>query len=337
MPSLDRDLWDAVDALVDRAPSLDDLVSHKLELFAVRRWRQLGRPVADELAEAERRAVVTTMVVPLVLEKIRAAYAGDVIPMKGPVVAKLYREPSLRSFSDLDLLVEDPQEAQASLVAAGFAEVDDPTLFEGIHHLRPLWYPGLPLGVELHSRPNWPLGVPAPPVAELFARAHPAVEGVRALPLECQALLTAGHSWRHEPLRRLRDMIDVVVLADAAGRANVTALAREWGVERLWSSTIAAAEAALFGGSDSWAVRVWAQNLVTARERTVLESHLTRLLSEFWVLPFGVALARLPKHAARAVLPVESESWGQKLSRTGRALRNATLRRSVHDREVARH
>ena len=331
------ELWAAVDGLVDRAPTVEDLLSHRLDLFAARRWRASGRRVPAELVERERRAAVGALVVPLVFERIRSAYDGDVIPMKGPVLAARYPDPSLRAFSDLDLLVEDPAEAQAQLLAAGFEEVDDPALFGDIHHLRPLWWPGLPLGVELHSRPNWPIGLPSPPTSRILAAAVPVADGVRMLPPAYHALLVAAHSWRHEPLRRLRDMIDVVALAEAAGRENVAALAREWEAERLWRSTIRAADAALLGAQWPTGLRLWARNLDRVRERTVFENHATRWLSDFWIMSPRAALARLPETLAQELSPVSGESWRSKLVRTGRAVRNASVRRSVHDDQLRRH
>ena len=331
------ELWRAVDHLVDRAPTLEDLLSHRLELLAARRWRALGRPVPEELIERERRAAVGSLVVPLVLERIAAVYDGDVIPMKGPVLAARYPDPTLRAFSDLDLLVEDPAGAQAQLIAAGFEEVDDPSLFHDVHHLRPLWWPGLPLGVELHSRPNWPIGLPSPPTSRILAAAVPVSDGVRMLPPSYHALLLAAHSWRHEPLRRLRDMIDVLIMAEAGGRDSVSALAREWGVERLWRSTIRAADAAVLGAEWPTGLRLWARNLERVRERTVFENHATRWLSDFWIMPTRAALWRLPATLAQELSPGRGEPWRAKLARTARALRNAAVRRSIHEDQVRRH
>ena len=166
-------------------------------------------------------------------------------PDEGPSSRPGTRSRSARSA--ISTLVENPAEAQAQLIAAGFEEVDDLLRFQDIHHLRPLWWPGLPLGVELHSRPNWPIDLPSPPTSRILAAAVPVADGVKMLPPAYHALLVAAHSWRHGPLSQLRDMIDVVVMAEAAGRDSVSALAREWGVERLWRSTIRAADAAVLG------------------------------------------------------------------------------------------
>lgn len=330
-------LWRAVDALVDRSPSLDDLRSHRLELFAARRWRAKGLEVPAELVEEERRAAVSVLAAPVLLARVLAAYDGPVVPLKGPDVAALYPEPLLRPFHDLDLLVADAPAAQAGLLAAGFVEVGDPAAYVDIHHLRPLQSPGLPLVVEIHSRPKWVDGVQPPPgTGALLAAAVPASGSLRRLPPAHHALLLAAHSWAHEPLRRLRDMIDVAVTADAAGRPEVAALAREWGVERLWSVTIATVDAVLRGTPPPPAVRTWAQNLEQARERTVLENHLQRWLSDFAVMPAGAALARVPRTVAREVLPARAEGWADKLLRTIRALRNASHPRSRHHDDLRR-
>ncbi|MCP9485214.1 MAG: nucleotidyltransferase family protein [Gaiellaceae bacterium MAG52_C11] len=335
-PDLQRDaaeIWRAVDRLVDRAPSLADLRSHKLELFAVRRWRALGRFIPAEMLDRERRAALGALAAPRLLERVRTAYGGEIIPLKGLEVAARYPDPALRSFGDLDLLAADAEAAQAALLGAGFVEVGNPAIYLGIHHLRPLCWPGLPLVVEIHSRPKWPGGIQPPPsTRELFDAA--AGDQVKTLPAAQHALLLAAHSWAHEPLRRLRDMVDVAVMAEAAGRAEVAALAREWRIERLWRSTIDAADAVLLGNDRPLALRLWAQNLEKARERTVLENHLQRWVSDFWIMRFGAAAARVPTTIARELLPKESEGWGSKLSRTTRAVRNASRRRSEHNNEL---
>lgn len=331
------ELWQAVDRLVDRAPSLDDLRSHRLELFAARRWRALGVPVPADLLEQERRAAIGVLAARLLLERVRSSYDGEIVLLKGLDVAARYPDPALRAFGDLDLLVADAPAAQAGLLAAGFEEVGDPSLFVDIHHLRPLRWPDLPLVVEIHSRPKWIDGGPAaPPIAELLAAAVPAEQGVQVLPPAHHALLLAAHSWAHEPLRRLRDLIDIAVMAEAAGRAEVAELARDWRLERLWRVTIATADAVLFGRSRPWALRLWAQNLEKVRERTVLENHLQRWFSDFSVMPPAAAAARLPATIGSELRPEGDEGWGNKLSRSRRAMRNATRRRSAHDDELAR-
>ncbi len=329
------ELWRAVDRLVDRAPRFSDLISHKLELFAARRWRALGRSIPAEFLERERRASVGALALPLLLDQVFAAYDGGLIPMKGAAVAGQYPEPGLRSFGDVDLLAADAPTAQASLLAAGFQEVGNPADFIDIQHLRPLCWPGLPLGIEIHSRPKWPDGIEPPPAtAELFDAAAPAGGGRTILPPAHHALLIAAHSWAHEPLRRLRDLVDVAVMTEAAGRAEVAALAREWRIERLWRSTLEAADSVLYEAGRPWALRLWARNLENARERTVLENHLQRWLGDFWIMPLRPSVARMPTTIVREFLPKDSEGWGAKLSRSTQAVRNAARPRSEHEDQL---
>ena len=331
------ELWAAVDRVVDRAPSLADLSSHRLELLAARLWRSQGLSVPPEIVDKERRAAVVQLAAPVLLARVRAAYDGELVLLKGLEVARRYPESGLRTFGDVDLLADDAPSAQRALLAAGFQEVGDPNLYEDIHHLRPLQWPDLPLVVELHSRPKWVEGVAPPPAtADLLAAAVPGPHGFGVLPPAHHALLLAVHSWAHEPLRRLRDLVDVAAVVEAAGGADVAALARDWRVERLWRATVAASDAILYSRRRPLTLRLWAQNLEAARERTVLENHLQRWFSDFWIMPAHRALARVPATLASELSPERGEGWGAKLSRSGRAIRNANRRRSEHDEELVR-
>ena len=97
-----------------------------MELIAARAWRRQGRPVPDELRLDERIAAIRTLGVPVLLRRIRAAYDGTLILMKGPEAAARYPDPALRPFCDLDFLVDDPAAAHRALMAAGFVEVGEP-------------------------------------------------------------------------------------------------------------------------------------------------------------------------------------------------------------------
>ena len=330
-------IWDGVDRLVDRAPTLADIRSHRIELLAARRWRALGRPVPDEIVELERRSALHRLVVPRLLERVRDAYEGPMIVHKGPEVAAHYPDPILRDFGDVDLIVPNAEEVQRALIAAGFEEIGDPAFFVGIQHLRPLRWPSLPLRVEIHFRPKWVESLPAPSFDELLGAATPSkatIEGFLALPPEHHALILAAHSWAHEPLRVLRDVIDIAAVADAANPVEIQRLAREWHVSRLWLSTTHAISAVLLEGIRPPSVRLWARNLPLVRERTVLETHLERWLSDFSILPFGSALAALPATFRRELGPEGEEGWHDKLGRARRAARNAFKRRSEHDKEL---
>lgn len=333
----ESELWEAVDRIVDRAPSLADLASHRIELFAARRWRAQGKGVPESVVDQERRAAIATLTAPVLLGRVREAYDGRIVLIKGIDVARLYPDPALRLFGDLDLLVDDAEAAQAALLSAGFQEVGDPDLYIDHHHLRPLQRPELPLAVEIHFRPNWAWGLEAPPTAELLHRARIDADGIGHLPYAEHAVLLAAHSWAHDPLQRLRDVIDVAVMANRAGRGEVAAVARSWGVERLWNAIADVIDAMFHGGQRPWSLRLWAQNIETARERTVLEHHVQRWLSDFWIVSPQAAVARIPSTFARELLPERNEGWRKKLARSGRALRNAFRRRSEHDGQVGRN
>ncbi|HUK95972.1 MAG TPA: nucleotidyltransferase family protein [Gaiellaceae bacterium] len=336
-PAPEAELWAAVDRLVARAPQLSDLLNHRLELFAARQLRAAGEPVPPELLARERHAAVTFLAVPALLERVRAAYDGPLLLWKGPEAAARYPDPALRAFGDVDLLTPDAAAAQNDLLRAGFREVGDPALYRGIHHLRPLQWPGLPLAVELHSRPKWLDPLVPPSSSSVFSgagRALVAVDGFSAPSPARHAVLLAVHSWAHEPLRILRDLVDVAALSAEASEDEAADVAREWGVERLWATTVSTRDCLFAGDRRPLALRVWAQNLERVRERTVLENHVQRWLSDLWALPVGLALRRMPTTLAGELSTARGEGWAHKLSRSRLAVRNATRRRSEHEREA---
>lgn len=331
----DRELWAAVDRLVERAPSLADLASHRIELFAARKWRAEGKEVPEAVVAQEHRAAIATLTAPVLLRRVREAYDGTIVLIKGSDVAQLYPAPALRLFGDLDLLVDDAEAAQAALLSAGFREIGDSDVYVDHHHLHPLQWPELPLAVEIHSRPNWAWGLKPPRVADLFACARIDADGIGHLPSAEHAVILAVHSWAHDPLQRLRDLIDVAVMANSAGRDDVAIVAEAWGVKRLWNATAEVVDAVFHDRPRPWSLRLWAQNLETARERTVFENHVQRWLSDFWIVSPPVAIARIPSTFARELLPERNEGWRSKLARSSRALRNASRRRSEHDEQLA--
>jgi hypothetical protein len=333
-------MWDSIDRLIDRAVgSPAELREHRVHLLAARRWHATGRAVPPEILEEERLAGMRTLAAPFILGRIRAACDGPIILFKGPEVAAAYPDPALRPFKDLDLLVPEAAATQRALLAAGFEPVGNPNLYVDIHHERPLWLRGQPLLVEIHSVPKWPDRVAAPTPEELFALAVPSalgVEGIDALAPPYHALVVAAHAWAHEPLRRLVDVIDCTALSpDVDG--DVRATAKRWGVRRIWETTVNAGDA-IFADPPrrTWPLRLWARNLESVRDRTVLEAHLERWLSGFWALPPGPALASLRSTVARELTPAKGESWWTKATRTRRAVGNAFVGRRRHELENAR-
>lgn len=326
-------IWQAVDRLIDRAPRVQDLRRHGLQLLAAQRWRELGRPVPDQLRHDQQLAAAVTLTAPLVLERVRVAWPGAIAVMKGPEVAALYPSPQSRPYSDLDLLVENAAEAQSALLAAGFRPVGDPRLYVDIHHLRPLKAPGLAVAVEVHDRPKWLDGTEPPPTGDLLAVAVPATSGVNGVltlgPRE-HSLLLAVHSWSHVPLARISHLLDVALMTEGVEPDELRALARHWGVERAWAATNAAVESLLLGGTRSWPMRSWARNLSRVDERTVLESHLEHWLAAFSALPPRRALGASTRAVAAEARPAPGERWRVKLRRVRHALRSPFVGLSEH-------
>lgn len=334
-----RELWSAVDGLIDRAPDLDELRAHRLTLLAARRWRHLGKQVPEEFVRAERLAQAVALTTPLLLGSIRQATDGPILVMKGPEVAARYPSPLLRPYGDVDLLVPDAAATQRALVSAGFREVGNPALYRDIHHLRPLHMPNSPLVVEIHHTPKWIGRRRAPGTGELLAAAQSSslADGILTLQPAHHAVLLAVHAWAHEqPVVHLLSVIDVAAMAGAADLAEADAVALRWGVSRLWRTTIAIADALFADAPEPWALRLWARNLSATRDRTVLESHLQRWLSSFSALPPGAALAETLSTMSRDVRPEAGESWRTKTARSGLAVRNAFQSKSRHDEALVR-
>ncbi len=332
-------IWAGVDRLVDLADDLSDLREHRLHLLAARRWRELGRSVPAQLVAEERTAAIVTMTAPIVLERVRAALEGPVLLMKGPEVASRYPDDSLRPYGDVDLLVPDADGAHRALKAAGFVEVGDPAVYVGIHHLRPLMLPKLPVTVEVHTAPKWIDGLEPPPNEELFAGAVPSsvgVAGIETLSPEHHTVVLAVHSWAHEPLRRALELVDIAAMSEGLDRDELRRLARAWDVHRVWNVTIRAADALLGNRGDPppFPLRLWARNLPRMRARTVLENHVERWVAAFWALPPRKAFLSSLASLARTLGPIEGEPWSDKLARTRLAFRNAFVARWEHEQRL---
>jgi Uncharacterised nucleotidyltransferase len=332
-------IWEAVNRCIDSIADLATLEANRIHLLAATRWRTLGREVPTELQSAERRAALVTLVGPALLTEIRDVIETPLVLHKGPEIAARYPDPALRYYTDLDVLVRDAQRAQSALLAAGFVEMGDPAHYAGGPHGRPLVKPACPLLIELHDRPNWPSWLGRPPIEELFEAAVPSslgVEGVLTLDPLHHALVVATHSWRHGPMSRIGDLVDVIVMASGLDAGDLQRTARRWGVERLWRTTSQTADAVLFEAHEPWALRTWARNLRTGRERTVFEAHLGWWLSGFSAVGARRGVGVMGSQVARNLVPADGETWGAKLKRTRMAVRNARSVKSDHDAELER-
>jgi hypothetical protein len=328
------DLWEAVDALIDRAPSLDDLREHRLQLLAERHWVRSGRAVPPSLSAEKAVAAALALPIPSLLSRIASTWDGPMIVLKGPELASRYPAELLRTAGDIDLLVDDASAAHDALRSAGFVATGDPRRYVEIHHLQPLVWEDLPVRIEVHHAPKWLEGLEPPSTAELFELAVPARVSPEYLTLApaAHAVILAVHAWSHGPLHRLRDLIDIAILNAEAEIDMIESLARRWGVYEVWRTTSAVVDALFAAGPRPLSLRLWARHLEAARGRTVAESHLEWWLSPWWALPPPTAM----QHTARRLLddlrPVSGELWRTKVSRARLAVRNARLRRTSHQR-----
>jgi hypothetical protein len=327
-------LWPGVDALIDRAASLPDLEAHRLHLLAARHWRTLGRRIPERLVDAEIRSAVMFATAKAVLERARAACDGPLLVLKGPHTATFYPSPQLRPFVDVDLLAGDPERAHASLRGHGFVAVGfEDGYYDGLHHLRPLADPSGRLTVEIHRHPNWFAWSEPPARDELIADARAdvlGVSGIGGLSPVHHALVLAAHSWVELPFRRVSDLVDVAAVAATADRDELGRTARRWGMERVWQTTIEAADALLCGGPVPAALRICASNFLAVRDRTVQETHLRRLLSGFWARPPLQATASVAAATVDMLLPAPSDTWSTKLARSRLAIRNRAQPSTEH-------
>ena len=273
-----------------------------------------------------------------VLSAAREAYDGQMLLLKGPEVAACYPDPALRPSKDLDILVDDAEEAQRALLAAGFEPGglygDD--YYVGLHHLRPLRIPGQPTPwVEVHRRPSWVKFVDPPATRDLLAAATEGatgVPGVLALPAGHHALALAAHSWSERPMRRLLDLIDIAAVTTRAERAEVHALASRWGLSRLWTTMAAAVDATLFGHGDPWFLRTWARHMQEVRDPAIWENHIGRWMSPFWALPPHRAFVGTATAFRNDITRAPTETWGNKLGRVREAAANPTRPVTKHKR-----
>ena len=330
-------MWARIAELVDRAPSLDVLRAHRLQFLAASLWRERGSMIPPELADEVRLAATTTVAAPVLLSRAKAAYHGRLMLMKGLEVAVRYPDPASRSFTDLDLLAEEPDAAQHALIGAGFVELQTGRDYSGEQHLAPLAWPGVPLVVELHRRPNCPPYLRPPPRDELLGMAVPSetgIDGLLAPAPAAHALLLAAHAWTHNRLGRLGDLIDLAVMLTPDKRVEADALARRWGWERMWGTALSVADALLAGGPPAVALRTWARHLPEVRELSVLENHITRLTAPAFALPPRQAAREVGLAMRDTVARDRDERWSSKLYRSALAARDAFRDTSHHDRRV---
>ena len=328
-------VWEAVDRLVEGTDDLPALRAHGLHLLAARRWRAVNRPIPPELLADERAAAFAALAVPALLARVRAVMDGPIVLLKGPEVAARYPDPALRTLGDVDLLVPDAARAERALREAGFRSGEGAVTAARHQHQPPLRWPTSPLAVEVHHTVPGPPWASPPPPEELFAVAVPAsvgVDGVLALPPAHHALLLAAHSWRHYgPQPRLRDLVDVTIMAEGLDPAELAALAQRWGLRHVWAKTTRSIEALLcVPSADPSGRRRGRRSGIVVREHAVAEEHLMRWLGGFWAPSPGTIPGAVAVTVGQDVLPWPGQPWPTKLARLGRAARHAFAPVSRH-------
>jgi hypothetical protein len=336
VPEQER-FWDAViDAIYSRANDVESIALHGLEPLAADVLDRRGLTVPEPLRRRQQMARVATLMAPILLDRVRASCEGPILLLKGPEAAARYPQ-AARGFGDIDLLVPDARRTQAELLSAGFVEEEDPEgLWVGIHHLGRLRAPGSPLPIEVHSVPKWPDGLQPPPFTELFEGAVPSATGVNdvlAPNSTHHAVILAAHAWAHQPLGRVRDLVDVGAFRVVAGEDDLRQVAHRWGVSRMWQTTTETLDALLTRRA-TWPLRLWAGHLGGFRDQTVLETHLERLLAPLWGYRKPVAVRRVGSAVVSEVRPAFDEGWSEKLRRTVIALRRLGSPVRIHRHEL---
>jgi hypothetical protein len=168
----------------------------------------------------------------------------------------------------------------------------------------------------------------------LFEAAVPSVvgiEGVLAPHPHHHAVVLASHAWGEIPMRRLRQLVDVLAFVDDPDRDELRQIAARWGIDRGWSSTLAVGDWLLRGGKEPPLVGVWAPYLRELREPTVLEMHLQEWLSPFWLAAPQIAIRKVLSAVIRDLRPRPNQTWGDKLRQTARALTHPRASKSEHN------
>ena len=327
-----------IERFVETAPSLDALRKHRLHLAAARLWQSYGREVPADLLSDVRAAAVRAMLARVILGKIRSAYEGPLMLMKGPEVAAHYPVPSDRPFGDLDLLAEDPDAAQCALIAAGFIECGEPEAYTGLQHLPPLVWPGTSLAIEVHRHPSQPFWL-APVSAESLLRiAVPSATGVRGILAPepaAHAVLLVAHAWADGLLGSVGQLLDAAALLACCNHRRADYFAQAWGWEGMWNTTLAVMDAVIGGKRPSLALKLWAGHLLDVRERVVLENHMCRLTAPVCSLPVGDIPRAIACALRYTASPEHDEVWTTQLRRSCLAITHAFRPQSEHERSLA--
>ena len=274
----------------------------------------------------DRRAIAAQqLVAELALREIRVAFDGRILLLKGLELACRYADPTDRPFGDLDLLTDEPERLQATLLASGYdyddaigTDTDLPYRDPTFHQLAPLRHATLPVIVEVHRNPGWLAGMAPPQLSELIDRATPSrsgVDGLLTLDPAAHAVYLAVHSWRHRPFYRRQDLEDIQVLLEHDGTKTEAAdLARAWGVGRIWGYYQNAIEARLGNEPARPMVRLLG-GTADSESRSVRSEYLGQYAGRFFVDHPIRHRAAIVRGIRGGLQPLEGERFRQKLAR----------------------
>lgn len=319
------DLWTSLDRIIAAAPDAAALRRHGLGPIAAWRMRQRGESVPAGIERLALGAAYASVTAAPLLERIVDILQEPVLVLKGPEVARLYPERNLRTYGDLDLLVHDLPSAERRLIDAGFAELMPGKKIEGHHHDSPLGFGGMALMIELHRDPGWLSWLTPSSDRELMRAAAPSgtgVAGALALQPEQQALFLASHAWRHGPYTSLIHLIDIELLRQQTNAAEVAALARRWGIERVWTYLCAMIDWYIYqeGDTPGHVHRWWSRHLDAQRERTLLEYYLA-------IWGRGLAAPTFPEQVGSIARDLRfsftTHSWQSRRQKLGRIAQGA--------------
>jgi hypothetical protein len=321
------ELWSRINQFTDFSisrSSVETLIYHGIGLLAAERLHVTGQPVPPLLQSERETATMVHLAGRALMQRIRDTIDGPMLLIKGPEIAAAYPHPNLRSYGDLDILVADSGKAKSALLARGFEEVND---YQFAHTQRPLRWPGCPVLIELHHMLPWLTWMNTPPIDVYFERATPsgtATDGVTTLPKVDHTLLIAAHSWRHSPLRRVGDLIDIAVMAEDLESSELAARAGQLNMAGVWSTTTRATEAVLAQDSSlSFPLRTWARHLLPPGERSVMQIHTAVWLGALWAPTLMDKRKALVQAWTNEFQPMPGEPWIDKFGRIRRAVSEA--------------
>ena len=253
--------------------------------------------------------------------------------MEGPEVAKLYVDPAVRNFRDVDLIVPNAPDTQRRLLSAGFVETGDPKLFENIHHLRPLLWPGLPLLLEVHHRPKWSIR------CATGGRRVDGGRGAEPLGRGRRAHTLAGAPRRHGGGARLGSSAALAATGPdrrgpARGRgrnARARKVAGSWAFKRYGPPPRVPSTRFSARGGDPRRSRSGHDIFPPRASRPFSSRTFRTRCRRCGGCPARIAIAAAAGAVGADLRPEEGEGWPAKLTRSRAALANAFVRKSKHD------